>query len=73
MNTIKPIRISEAVYADLTENYGGFCIACGDQADGVEPDAIRYRCESCGANAVYGAEELLIRGVIQFTAEEPDK
>ncbi len=39
----------------------GFCIACGDDAEGVEPDARRYECESCEARAVYGAEELLIR------------
>lgn len=73
MNTIKPIQVSEAEYADLTENYGGLCIECGDQAYGVEPDARRYRCESCGANAVYGVEELLIRGVIQFSGEEHDQ
>ncbi len=73
MNTNKPIHISEAEYADLTENYGGFCIECGDQAYGVEPDARRYQCESCGANAVYGAEELLIRGVIQFSEAKHDE
>ena len=73
MKTIKPIQVSEADYAYLTENYGGFCIECGDQAEGVEPDARRYRCESCGANAVYGAEELLIRGVIRFSEEKHDK
>jgi hypothetical protein len=73
MNTIKPIHISEAEYADLTENYGGFCIECGDQAYGVEPDARRYRCESCGANPVYGAEELLIRGVVQFSKAKHDE
>ena len=38
----------------------GFCIACGDEAYGVEPDARRYVCESCDAKAVYGAEELLL-------------
>ena len=69
MSMIKPIQVSEAEYADLSENYGGFCIECRDQAYGVEPDARGYRCESCGANAVYGAEELLIRGVIRFTEE----
>lgn len=70
MSTIQPIQISEAEYADLTENYGGFCIECRDQAYGVEPDARRYRCESCGASAVYGVEELLIRGLIRFTEED---
>lgn len=39
----------------------GFCVKCGAEAFGVEPDARQYECESCGALAVYGAEELLIR------------
>jgi len=38
----------------------GFCIACGEEAEGVEPDARGNECEHCGANKVYGAEELLI-------------
>lgn len=38
----------------------GFCIACGLEADGVEPDARKYECDRCGEKAVYGAEELLI-------------
>lgn len=38
----------------------GFCLACGAEASGVEPDARRLACESCGERQVYGAEELLI-------------
>lgn len=41
----------------------GFCIECGMEHDGVEPDARRYPCESCGAMAVYGAEQLLLMTV----------
>ena len=36
----------------------GFCIYCGADRYGVEPDARRYHCESCGRKGVYGAEEL---------------
>ena len=71
MNTIKPIQVTEAEYAELSENYGGFCVECGEIAYGVEPDARRYRCEACGANAVFGAEELLIRGILCFTEDDP--
>jgi hypothetical protein len=39
----------------------GFCIDCGNEQEGCEPDARRYKCEACGENAVYGAEELLMR------------
>lgn len=38
----------------------GFCIACGHEAGDCEPDARKYECESCGARAVYGAEDLLL-------------
>ena len=40
--------------------YAGFCMKCGEQADGVEPDARGYVCDYCGSPSVYGAEELLI-------------
>lgn len=39
----------------------GICIACGADADNVDPLAGRYRCEGCGAHAVYGAEDLVLR------------
>ena len=42
----------------------GFCISCGDEAYGVEPDACKYPCESCGKNTVYGAEELVLMGLV---------
>jgi hypothetical protein len=38
----------------------GFCLVCGCEADGVEPDARNYECEACGAEQVFGAEELLM-------------
>lgn len=38
----------------------GFCVACGEDADGCEPDARKYPCECCGKRAVYGAQELLL-------------
>jgi hypothetical protein len=37
----------------------GFCLACGAERGGTEPDARRYPCESCGEKQVYGSEELL--------------
>ena len=49
-------QILEAVEAD--DNIG-FCLACGEEHYGVEPDARQYPCESCDAPKVYGAEELL--------------
>ena len=50
-------QLLEAVQDD---DNSGFCLACGAQAYGVEPDARRYECEECGERKVYGAEECLL-------------
>lgn len=38
----------------------GFCIICGNEASGCEPDARNYKCEACGADQVFGCEELFM-------------
>jgi len=38
----------------------GFCLICGNEQGNTEPDARRYKCESCGERQVYGAEELAL-------------
>lgn len=53
-------RLQEAVEREmLSLDNPGFCVACGEEQDGCEPDARRYQCESCGEHQVYGAQELL--------------
>jgi hypothetical protein len=42
-----------------SDNATGFCLACGAENDGVEPDARKYTCESCHAPKVFGAEQLV--------------
>lgn len=42
----------------------GFCLSCGKEAEGCEPDARGYTCEHCGAARVYGAEELLLMAAL---------
>ncbi len=54
-------RVTGAVEREMsTLDNPGFCTACGEEADGCEPDARKYSCEYCGEKAVYGAEELLL-------------
>lgn len=54
-------RIMEAcMRRNTTLDNPGFCIDCGEESFECEPDARRYRCEYCGKNTVYGAEELLL-------------
>lgn len=53
-------RIVEAVERNMTSlDNPGFCIECGEEAEGCEPDARKYLCEHCGKRAVYGAQELM--------------
>jgi hypothetical protein len=54
-------RIEEAAKSQMfgTEN-PGFCIKCGEEHDGCEPDAREYECDFCGLPTVYGACELLL-------------
>jgi hypothetical protein len=54
------ISVDQILEAVQSENDMGFCLACGAEAYGVEPDARRYECEACGQRKVYGAEELLM-------------
>lgn len=59
--SVTEARICEAVEAQIASlDNPGFCVCCGADAYGVEPDARKYDCEACGAPAVYGAEELLL-------------
>jgi PHP family Zn ribbon phosphoesterase len=38
----------------------GFCVKCGKEYNGIEPDARKYPCAKCGSASVYGAEELVL-------------
>jgi hypothetical protein len=42
----------------------GFCLACGEIQDGVEPDARKRPCDCCGKSKVYGAAELALMGLV---------
>ena len=82
MNHIKQYRAknghlqykpSDAALIEIMEgdNSTGFCLACGDWVDGIEPDAEREDCPHCAAAKVYGAENLMIRG-LYFDADRAE-
>ena len=61
-SSITKERIVEAVERQATTlDDPGFCLSCGHEQGGCEPDARNYECEACGENSVFGAQELLIR------------
>lgn len=53
------ITLDRILYGIEQDNDAGFCLACGDDAFDVEPDARGYICDTCEEPQVYGAEELL--------------
>jgi hypothetical protein len=59
-------RVTAEAVADAVErrmislDNPGFCVVCGEENEGCEPDAQRYRCEFCHNMSVYGAEEILV-------------
>lgn len=58
------VDIDRVIEAAEGDEYIGFCVACGEEHEGVEPDARRYECDSCGENRVYGAQEILLALVV---------
>ena len=60
------IVLTDEEYRQAGNDSAGYCLACGAEADGVEPDARRYECEACGEKRVYGTEELLMMGRVQI-------
>jgi hypothetical protein len=51
--------IMQACAPAYYHEYPGFCLACGHEQGGVEPDARRYLCEACASRQVYGIGELV--------------
>lgn len=56
---------AKAVMAAAEASDGtGWCLACGAENDGCEPDMRKGVCQACDAAKVYGAEELLLMGLV---------
>lgn len=66
------IRMSEERFVSLDEDYIGLCLQCGHEQAECEPDTERDPCEECGLPSVYGAEQLLAMGRIEFVDDDED-
>lgn len=53
----------------MEEDDAGACIECGEWAYNVEPDSHAFECQNCGSNAVYGSEQLVALGLIDYEDE----
>lgn len=54
------VELDQLMEAIESDEHLGFCLSCGADRDGCEPDARHYECEECGELQVFGAQELLI-------------
>lgn len=61
LQQFKPVVSESELWQDRNV---GFCLACGNEQDGCEPDARKRICISCNREKVYGLEELLIMGLL---------
>ena len=62
---MKVKKFTEEFEQAMADGNQGMCIACGQDAYGVEPDAREYECESCAQLKVYGLEELVLMGYVR--------
>jgi hypothetical protein len=53
------VVLEAAERSQLTLDNPGLLV-CGNEQEGCEPDARNYKCESCGADQVFGAAELVL-------------
>ena len=62
MRMHKSITVERLLGLVEADDYMGVCIACGQEVEGIEPDARKYTCENeaCGLPKVYGVQELAI-------------
>ena len=72
MSQRKTIRFKETDIVAARRDYTGFCIACGEPRDCCEPDASNYTCQTCDDDTVFGAEEIMIMGLVDWAANEVD-
>ena len=60
----EPISFTLEQIEIAMQSLSGFCIECGAERSCCEPDAREYKCDICGKFAVFGAEELVLMGLV---------
>tara|TARA_R110002020_G_C16213713_1_gene767179 strand:- start:644 stop:829 length:186 start_codon:yes stop_codon:yes gene_type:complete len=58
------VTITLEQYIEYDDSLIGVCRECGSEREMTESDARKYPCEQCGENAVYGAGEFLVEGLV---------
>lgn len=68
----KMIRLTMDQLEGAAQDYCGFCISCGEEQSGVEPDARKYTCLHCGLHTVFGAEQIVLEDLAIIIEEDGD-
>lgn len=64
--TGKPLHVfTMEEFEEADESMSGYCIRCGAMRECCEPDARKYDCQECGQMTAYGAQELLLMGLVE--------
>ncbi len=58
------LKLEQVLRAVQADEGIGFCLACGHEQAGCEPDAQNYKCNECDENQVFGADEILLCGYV---------
>jgi len=71
---MRTIEVTEREASDIMFGMDniGYCLSCGEEAYGCEPDARNYTCESCGERQVFGFEECLIMGNVTIIESDSE-
>ena len=65
-----PLDIKTVMNACEEDDDLGFCVACGEEHSGIEPDARNYECTNCGKMEVFGAEQIIIEGLAEESEDD---
>lgn len=68
---MRKFKMTQTQYELDREEYNGLCLACGETKFGdTEPDAENYACDDCGKPFVFGIENALVMGLIEFVESD---
>lgn len=65
----RQIKFTLEQIQEAMEQNEGFCVACGASNLCCEPDARNYTCEECDDDQVFGAEEIVLMGLVKSTTK----
>ena len=62
------LRLSDVINAD--DECIGFCVDCGCDSEGCEPDLCRGKCPSCGQHQLYGIQQIMLNDWVEILVDD---